>query len=202
MANILVSMAGLVDLVHKDSYDLIIKNIDKVVEKYSSESKPLKLPTGEIIPHSNSLRYSNGELKPDYIEVTSDVIPKDNLELLVENNKQRLSMQKEIKLLINYVKITVHNAVLLANECNRKNPVKEIYWLVRQNIPEMVLNDTELINQCFPTQLEKDLLFVSDEEIKDTLTEEHIKEFKDKTTYPEAIEIFERFYTLRLLTNM
>lgn len=202
MANILVSMAGLVDLVYKDSYDLIVKNIDKVVEKYSSECKPLKLPTGEIIPHSDSLRYSNGELKPDYIDIKPSVISDDNLQLLAENNKQRISMQKEIKLLINYVKITVHNAVLLANDCNRKNPVKEIYWLVRQNIPEMILNDTELIDTCFPTQLEKDLLFVPDEEVKDTLTEEHVKHFKDKTTYPEAIEIFERFYTLRLLTQV
>lgn len=201
MSNVLLSMAHLVESVHTSSYDLISKNIDKIVEKYSSEYKPIKLPNGDVIPHSKSTRYVNGELRPDYVELQVGVIPEDELQVLIENNKQRLSMQKEIRLLINYAKVTVHNAIRIGHMCNIVNPTREIYWLVRQNIPEMILDDKELLKHCFDEHQLK-LLFTPYETIKDTLKEYLIKEFKDKTTYPEAIKIFENFYTLRLLTNV
>ena len=199
MSNIIVNMAKIVDAIQTPTLKLARRSVDTVVEKYTDANKrPLILSNGELVAHTVSPRYPNGELIPDGIDVSAVLTEEDQREL-EEAYKQKLEIQKDSRLVLNYIKLTIHNAVILGNDCNDYNPTEEIYYLVRSNLPDVILEDKELVRNAFETEAERKIFM---EATQGKLTEEHIKEFRDKTTFPEAIAIFEKYYTLRLLTDI
>lgn len=199
MANIIINMSRLVDYIQNPAIVFAQKNVDRIVQRLSnSELKPLILDNKTVIAHSESPRYSDGNIIPDYIQVNSADL-KDSDKDLLQLHNELVNIKKESRLVLNYLKLTVHNAVILANDANDFNPTEEIYYLVRSNVPEHLLQDTALLEFCFNTKIESDLFLNA---TKGRLTEEHIKEFKDKTTFPNATALIDKYYTLLLLTQV
>ena len=82
MANIIVNMAKIVDAIQTPTLKLARRSVDTVVEKYTDEDKrPLILSNGELVAHTSSQRYPNGELIPDGIDVSAILSEEDQREL-------------------------------------------------------------------------------------------------------------------------
>lgn len=196
MANIVVNLARLNDAITHSTLSLVANSLDKLVEKHSPDLLPIEIGN-TIITHSNSPRYTNGDLKPVYLDgsILSDV-DKTNL---LSAYTQKQDVQKDIRTILNFIKVTVHNAVIMANAVNHFNPTQEIYYLVRENLPKELVEDRDLLFPCFNTEDEYNLFMTAD---KGNLTEENLEEFFDKTTYPEVNEIFNNYYALTLLTKV
>lgn len=196
MANIVVNLARLNDAITGSTLSLVANSLDKLVEKHSPSLLPIELGN-TIIPHSNSPRYPNGDLKPIYLD--GSVLSDTDKENLLNTYTQKKDVQKDIRTILNFIKVTIHNAVLMANAVNTYNPTQEIYYLVRENLPKELLEDRDLLFPCFNTEDEYNLFMTAN---RGNLSDENLKEFFDKTTYPEVNEIFTNYYALNLLTNV
>lgn len=192
----MLNLARINDAICTSTLALVNNAVDKLVEEYSPDYLPIELGN-TVVSHSKSPRYQNGELIPNYFD--GSILDESKQNALLEALKNRSEVHQDIRTLVNYIKITIHNAVTLANYANTYNPTEEIYFLVRLNVPDVILSDEELLKNCFNTDKEYELFKTA---TQGKLSDEDVQEFKDKTTYEEVLEIFDKYYTLNLLTNM
>lgn len=196
MSNIVTNLISLSDSIVESTLNLVNKNTDQVIESIIGQALCVEL-NDILIIHTEAPRYSNGQLVAKYYD--GKLLSEEDKTKLLEAYNNKVEVIEHIKYLVNYIKITVHNASLMANHVNVENPIEELYFLVKSNLPKFILEDKELLKKAFEDEEELEFFLNT---TQGNLKEEHINEFHKKTSYKEIDEIFDKYYTLNLLTNM
>ena len=195
MNNVFTVIMSLAKQLNQSTINKLQKNVDAFLDNLGTEEKPLNHPEF-FLPHSNSLRYANGNYIQDFAETS--LINDDNLQTAKDLYELHHTYTTESAVILKYLKATAMRLILLLAEATNE----QIIQLLLDIFPEFIKQDSNLLQN---SGLEKDeiealqknkysynSLFASKEE-KDAF----LDELKDEHVF----ELMQKYYALELLTN-
>ena len=195
--NIFTSLMNLANQLNSSSISKLQKTIDNAVEKYNKDGqvKPLELADGAVLVHSESIKYSNGNLVPEYVDVS--LLDEDAKTELQELHELHSKYADDNVRILNYLKAIAMKTVVLTDLDNEQ--LHQIFFDV---LPDFILADTNLMRSLSieddeVTKLQKHEYKYSD----NFISAEKEQELKENLADAEVFELIQMYYSLDLLTN-
>lgn len=194
MNNILHTAGYLAKALNHTVVDKLQANIDAFIEKFDS-NKPIELNNGKILEHTNSLRYRNGNLVPEYI--SQDELTDEQVKEAEDLYDLEKAYYKESVAILNHVK-TVAIQLILLDEIEETT----IHQMFFDLMPEFVLIDTDLMKELdIPESVTADLQNHTYKYDKHFPSDEKQKAYMDELRDESINELMAKYYALTLLTG-
>lgn len=180
---------------HKNTLNKMQQNVDRFIERFTEKPDPMIL-NNNVIYHSNSERYINGNFVTDFIEF--DNASEEDKQKFNELYELQSTYNKESMQVVRYIKSTCTKIALeTLDESNKA------FSLLLKILPPILSTDRVLLEKCgvgsktienisSENNLYEDLFIDAN-----VTVEEFINIYRD-----EALnELIEKYYALDLLTN-
>lgn len=150
MNNILHTAGYLAKALNQTVVDKLQANIDTFIEKFGS-TKPIELNNGKILEHTDSPRYTNGNLIPEY--TSQELLTEEQVKEAEDLYDLEKTYYSEAVAILNHVKVVAIQLVLL-DEMEETT----IHQLFFDLMPDFILKDNALMKEIdIPESLISDL---------------------------------------------
>ena len=180
---------------HINTLNKMQKSVDMFIERFTDKANPIILD-GNVIYHSDSERYINGNFVADFIEF--DNASEEDKQKFNELFELQSTYNKESMQIIRYIKSTCAKIAL-----ETLDETVRAFSLLLQILPPILSSDRALLEKCNVPESALDNILAENNLYKPLFEDANVSAEEFINIYRDVAlnELIEKYYALDLLTN-